>query len=160
MTSFGVRRCGVQGRRDAPDGYLAQLVAMTVVAVVSGTVTKALVRTLLGRWCRVQMRQHAAATVFENFWSALELWRGARPMPGCMVRELVMACCLCPLYFRHIRKGVSKVTSATDASEKGECIMYSDRLSRSRLRFLKSAEDRWLHPARGDMVFSSPYDRI
>ena len=115
---------------------------------------------MISRWCCVQMRQRAAAAMFEHSWSALERWRGARPMPGWMVRELPMACCLRPLYFSDLRKGVSKVASATDASEKGRCIMYSIGLPRSGHRFFKSAEDRRLHPARDEMALISPYDEI
>ena len=41
LTSFGVRTLEVRGRRDAPDGCLAELVAMTSAAMVSWKITKA-----------------------------------------------------------------------------------------------------------------------
>ncbi len=114
-TSLGEHLDGRRGRRDAPEGYIEDLVDFTFWVLAKRRPTQKLKQILLGRWARMMRLRRAMCCLFTAAWRGMAsaVAEGAPPK---VVDEFLSAMALLPLCYQGVRYKVAACVTASDAS--------------------------------------------
>ncbi len=124
VQSLGERVDGLLGRREAPAGYIGDVISLTLWCLSLEAPPLKCFQICAGRWIRNMGFRRATCMVLGDTWQWMIKRLARAPAPRQVCDELLMACCLAPLYFASMRHSISGEVSISDASPwaPGGCI--------------------------------------
>ena len=140
VASLGEQMNGIRGDRTCPLAYDLEVVDLTMFGLSKRRPSKKLLEILGGRWLRLQSVRKPTAAAFNRFWRWMTLPRPGRPSRN-VVAELLLSCLLLPLYRHSFRATIDPLVTASDAAERGGCLMCSSALSAEGLAAAKAIEE-------------------
>ena len=131
---LGVVNDGVAGKRMVPTECFGRLVSLLLYLMTSPRVSKRDLQVGAGRSLRFILRNRATMISLDNTWRWIASWQGRRPVPAEVASEFLSVMCLLPLCVTDLRRSVSGVPAATDASYGGGGACIGTRLTASGMR--------------------------
>ncbi|CAK0803102.1 unnamed protein product [Prorocentrum cordatum] len=128
VSRLGALLDGADGRLRLTPKRVGLLTRLSCHCIASPAVRRKHLEIVIGHWVHAASYRKECMSCFQEVWHVLSHWSGGpRALPEGARRELLLALALLPCFEYDLRSPISRVMTASDASENGGGVTYTSR---------------------------------